>query len=106
MRIEFDFDFGQSGEIVGVHFIDTEPGKWPKFSHVALGGSPVDVIHHIAARHRGQIPMQGSGWEVPSKHPAYPGKTRHEVLINEIIRLNDVASMRVLGISSLAKPRE
>lgn len=106
MIIEFDYDVTEKGEIIAVHFIETEPGKYPQFAHAALGPHPVDVIHHIAARHRGQIPMQGSGWEVPSKHPAYPGKTRHEVLINEIVRNNDTASMRVLGISPLTKPSE
>lgn len=98
MRIEFDFDFGPDGQILGRHFVETSPGGQPQSSHPTLGAIPVDVIHLIAAFHTGTIPIAGTGWDVITKHPTYPGQTRLAALIGEIIRLNDAPSRAILGV--------
>jgi hypothetical protein len=98
MRIEFDYDFDSSGGILARHFIDTAPGKYPLVTHVALGALPVDLIQLIKAWHTGTIPIAGTGWDVITKHPSYPGQTRFAALKAEIIRLNDTAARGVLGI--------
>ena len=99
MRIIFDFDFNLSdGSIVGRHFIETTPGDYPKFTHPLLGAAPLDVMQIIKAYHLGTIPIGASGWDIMTKHPGYPGKTRLEALVGEIIRLNDTAARTVLGV--------
>lgn len=82
----------------GRHFIETTPGLYPQFLHPVLGATPVDVIQLIKAYHAATIPIAGSGWDVITKHPSYPGQTRLQALIAEIIRLNDTAARTILGV--------
>lgn len=98
MQIIFDYDHPPGSLIEGHHFIETTPGLYPQFSHPTLGVTPVDVIHLINAFHAGTIPIAGTGWDVITKHPMYPGQTRLQALIGEIIRLNDTAARTVLGV--------
>lgn len=98
MRIVFDFDFDTNGNVFASHFIDTHPGTQPQVLHPTLGSTPLDVIHLLKAFHTGTLPIAGTGWEQITKHPAYPGKTRLEALIAEIIRLNDTEARTILGV--------
>lgn len=97
MRIIFDYDnFG--GEIPGAHFIETTPGAQFQVTVPSIQAAPLDVIQYIKALHAGTIPIAGTGWEVITKHPTYPGQTRLAALIAEIVRLNDTSSRTVLGV--------
>lgn len=98
MVIVFDYDNPPGSPMEGRHFIETTPGKYPQFTAAALGATPVDVIHFIAALHTGLIPMAGTGWDVITKHPSYPGQTRLAALVGEIIRLNDAPARAILGV--------
>lgn len=98
MLIVFDYDHPPGSPVEGRHTIETTPGLYPQFTHPALGVNPVDVIHLIAAWHTGTIPIAGTGWDVITKHPAYPGQTRLAALIGEIVRLNDAPARAILGV--------
>ena len=82
----------------GRHLIETTPGLYPRFTVAVLGVTPVDVIQVIKALHLGLIPIAGTGWDVITKHPSYPGQTRFEALIGEIIRLDDKDARTILGV--------
>lgn len=98
MHIIFDYDNPPGSLLEGRHFIETAPGAQPQILHPTLGATPVDVIHYFAALHAGTIPIAGTGWDVITKHPLYPGQTRLAALLGEIVRLNDAASRTILGI--------
>lgn len=98
MRIEYHYDIDQNGNIYSAHFIETESGKYPQFTHPQFGADPVDVMHIIKGFHDGTIPIAGSGWELPSAHPDYQGKNCLEVLVAEIVRRNDVPARQILGV--------
>lgn len=99
MRIEFDYDLDTNGKIFARHFIDTHQSPTqPQVSHPTLGAAPLDVIHLLKAFHDGTLPIAGTGWEQITNHPDYPGKTRLQALIGEIIRLDDKESRTILGV--------
>ena len=98
MEIIFDYDHPPGSPVEGRHLIETTPGLYPQFVVPVLGAVAVDVIQLIRALHTGLIPLAGTGWDVISKHPAYQGMTRLEVLVAEIIRLNDAPARGVLGV--------
>lgn len=98
MHIIFDYDNPPGSPIEGRHFIETAPGAQPQVLVPALGATPVDVIQLINAWHKGTVPIAGTGWDVITKHPTYPGQTRLAALIAEIIRLNDAPSRAILGV--------
>jgi hypothetical protein len=98
MRIEYDYDHDANNNIVARHFIETTPGLYPQFTVAAVSAVPVDVIQVLKAFHAGTIPIAGTGWDVITKHPTYPGQTRMAALVGEIVRLNDAAARTVLGV--------
>lgn len=98
MRIVFDYDNPPGSLMEGRHYIETTPGAYPQVVAAAIQAAPLDVIQLIKAFHAGTIPIAGSGWEVITKHPAYPGQTRLAALIGEIVRLNDAPSRAILGV--------
>lgn len=98
MQIIFDYDHPPGSPVEGRHFIETTPGQYPQFLVAALGAVPVDVIQFVKALHLGTVPIAGTGWDVITKHPTYPGQTRLQALIGEIIRLNDAPSRAILGV--------
>lgn len=98
MRIIFDYDNPPGSPIEGRHFIETTPGLYPQVTVTAIQATPIDVIQFIKALHLGTVPIAGTGWDAITKHPTYPGQTRLQALIGEIIRLNDTSSRTVLGI--------
>jgi hypothetical protein len=97
MRIEFHYDLDQFGNVSGIHYVETTPSDQYKVNHPAYDG-PIDFIHLAAAWVSGNIPVVGTGWDLPSSHPSYPGKTRLEVLVAEVIRLNDTEARKILGV--------
>lgn len=98
MHIVFDYDFPPGSPIEGRHFIETTPGGQSQVLVPAISATPVDVIQLIKAFHLGTVPIAGSGWDVITKHPTYPGQTRLAALLGEIVRLNDATARTVLGI--------
>jgi hypothetical protein len=98
MRIEFDYSFDTSGNVSAKHFVETTPGDQDKATHPMLGPDPVDFIHLAAAWVSGKIPVAGTGWDMQSSHPSHPGKTRLEVFVAEVIRLNDTEARKILGV--------
>jgi hypothetical protein len=98
MRIEFHYDLDQNNNIIARHFVETAPGMYPQYTHPTLGVAPVDVIHLITAFFKGTIPILNTGWDLPTNHPTYPGKTRMQAFIGEVVRLNDAASRTLLGV--------
>lgn len=98
MRIEFDYDFDPVGQICGRHYIETAPGAYQQVSHAALGPGAVDVIHLLKALHDGALPIAGTGWDEVAKHPDYPGQTRLQACIAEIVRLDDKPARTILGV--------
>lgn len=98
MQIIFDYASPPGSLIEGRHFIETTPGMYFQVTHPTLGVTPVDVIQYIKALHLGTIPIAGTGWDVITKHPTYPGQTRLAALLGEIVRLNDAAARTVLGV--------
>lgn len=98
MRIIFDYDNPPGSPIEGRHYIETTPGAQFQVTNAALGAIAVDVIQLIKGMHLGTVPIAGTGWDVVTKHPSYPGQTRLAALIGEIIRLNDAPSRAILGV--------
>lgn len=98
MHIIFDYDNPPGSPIEGRHFIETAPGAQPQVLIAALGALPVDVIQFIKALHLGTVPIAGTGWDQITKHPTYPGQTRLQALVAEIVRLNDAPSRAILGV--------
>lgn len=98
MRIIFDYDNPPGSPVEGRHFIETTSGLYPQILVPAVSAVPVDVIQFIKALHLGTIPITGTGWDVITKHPTYPGQTRLAALLAEIIRLNDAPARAILGV--------
>lgn len=98
MQIIFDYDHPPGSPIEGRHILFTATGEQPQVTVPAIQAAPLDVVQFIKALHLGTIPIAGTGWDVITKHPTYPGQTRLQALIGEIIRLNDTAARTVLGV--------
>lgn len=86
------------GGVTHEHVFETDPTLAPQVVHPLLGASPVDRIHVIDGIHKGTIPIAGTGWDEISKHPNYPGKTRLEVFLAEVVKHNDTAARAILGV--------
>jgi hypothetical protein len=98
MRIVVDVDIMPDGRVVAEHVFHTEATSWNTTSHEdALRGltHPLHVIRDIK---RGVYPTNNHGWDIISKHPNYAGKTRLEVLHEEVIRLDDKDAREILGV--------
>lgn len=98
MHIVFDYDNPPGSPLEGRHFIDTTPGVYPQVVVAAIQAAPLDVIQYVKALHAGTIPIAGTGWDAITKHPTYPGQTRLQALVAEIIRLNDAPARAILGV--------
>lgn len=83
MRIHIHDEISDQGVKVGEHVIHTEDAVT-----MAL---LVPIVKGVRA-------AAGTGWELPSNHPSYLGKTRLEVLKAEVIRLNDAAARATFGL--------
>lgn len=94
----FDYEFPPGSPIEGRHGIDLAPGAQPQVTIPAISATPIDVVQMIKALHLGTFPIAGTGWDVITKHPSYPGQTRLAALIGEIVRLNDAAVRAILGV--------
>lgn len=98
MKIIFDYDNPPGSSLEGRHFIETTPGGQSQVLIPSISTTPVDVIQFIKSLHSGTFPIAGTGWEQITKHPSYPGQTRLQALIGEIVRLNDAPSRAILGV--------
>lgn len=98
MQIIFDYDHPPGSPMEVTHSIHTGSGEQPQVLIAAISATPIDVIQFIKALHLGTFPIAGTGWDQVTKHPAYPGQTRLQALIGEIIRLNDTAARTILGV--------
>lgn len=83
MIIVFDHDLNLDGSILSNHFIDT--------SSAAVQAMLTSNVSTVA----NQV---SSGYSVMSKHPTYPGKTRWQVILAEVVRLNDTTARTILGV--------
>lgn len=83
MIITIDHEFDGFGKVVGFHRIDTsDPNVQAMFT--ALKGDPVAIAK--------------AGYGDVTKLPAYQGKTRWEVILEEVIRLDDKTARPLLGV--------
>lgn len=98
MRIEIDYDFDAKGNVIGTHFIETSVLPGNTSLQPSVSAVPIDKIQCVKNIHVGTIPIAGTSWDVISKHPLYPGQTRMQVFLSEIVRLNDVAARAALGV--------
>jgi hypothetical protein len=83
MQIVFDYDFNSAGDVVSTHYIETSDSS----VQAMLTGVKVSAAAQTTA-----------GYSVMSKHPAYPGKTRWQVVLAEAARLNDPIARGILGV--------
>jgi len=98
MRIETHYDIGADGAVHAVHVVHTERAAWNQVEYPTGSGTKIDLIDFLKGIRNGTIPIAGTGWDLPSSHPTYPGKTRLQVLAAELIRLNDAAARATLGV--------
>lgn len=98
MRIVIDHEIDDFGNKVGEHCIHTEANPPHHSADPANPGKIIDPIDFVAMLHKGTVPLAGTGWDIASKHPLYPGKHRLDVFRAEIVRLNDARSRAKLGV--------
>jgi hypothetical protein len=98
MDIVIDVELDEKGEVIARHIFTTDKLGWNVCAHPNDPTVIVDAMFMVVERHQKPELMAGSGWDILSKHPVYPGKTRHDVLLAEIIRLNDPVGRKALGI--------
>jgi hypothetical protein len=83
MLIEIDHHFDTTSALVGTQFIDTA----------------APVVQVMLAALKGSPSAQAvAGYSEVSNHPRYEGKTRWEVLVAEVVRLNDATARGILGV--------
>ena len=83
MLIDIDFDLDAEGGILARQQVDT---------------SDVNSLDMLVDLQKGRKNQTQAGWDVMSKHPQYPGKTRFEVMLAEIVRLDDKEARGALGV--------
>jgi hypothetical protein len=83
MQIIFDHDVDAKGNIVASHLIETsDPAVQAMLTAVKVSAAT----------------QTAAGYSIMSNHPTYPGKTRWQVILAEVVRLNDVAARGILGV--------
>jgi hypothetical protein len=83
MQIIFDHDVDAKGNIIATHFIETlDPAAQAMLAAVKVSAATQTT----------------AGYSVMSNHPTYPGKTRWQVILAEVVRLNDAAARGILGV--------
>lgn len=98
MDIVVDIELDAHGEVIARHTFQTERLDWNVCDHPDGITGKISAIDAVKLRHEDQTLLPGTGWEIITKLPQYAGKTRHEVLIAEIVRLDDPIGREVLGI--------
>lgn len=78
--------------------IHTERAGWNQVTAPAIQAAPMDMIDFIKHLVTTPASVNGTGHEVIAVHPLYNGKTRLQVLLAEVVRLNDAAARAVLGV--------
>jgi len=96
MLIEFDFDFDAGGNIIAKHIWDSSPANVITHPDGVTGKVHALIVMKLVKD--GSPLVKQHGWDVVSKHPTYPGKTRLQVLLAEIVRLNDTPARALLGV--------
>jgi hypothetical protein len=83
MQIVIDHHFDTLGNLVGVQFIDTAD----------------PVVQAMLTAFKGNSAAQTTaGYLETSNHPSYKGKTRWQVILSEVVRLNDATARGILGV--------
>jgi hypothetical protein len=83
MKIVFDHDVDAAGNILTSHYVDTtDPNVQAMLTTVKVSAAAQTT----------------AGYGVMSNHPGYPGKTRWQVVLSEVVRLNDATARGILGV--------
>ena len=81
--IVIDVDLDEHGNVAARHVLDT------------ADAASIALLTNLKA----SAVLQGQhAYSVVSKHPNYPGKTRWQVLLAEVVRLNDLSGRTALGV--------
>ena len=98
MRIHFHNQLGPDGAKHGEHVIHTERAVWNQIPDPTAPNTKIDMIDFIRKLLANPALQAGTGWDQPSNHPAYPGKTQLQVVVAEIQAAHDAAALNALGM--------
>jgi hypothetical protein len=98
MRIVIDCDLDSKGNVLAEHVVHTEINAANLSEHPDGKTGLVDVIQVLKYLHDHPELHEHNGWAQITKLTAYPGKTRFEVYLAEIVRMNDVEARKVHGV--------
>jgi hypothetical protein len=82
--------------IVFDHYVDPVTGV--VFGNQSIDTSDPAVQAMLTAAKVSAAAQTTAGYSVMSNHPSYPGKTRWQVILAEVVRLNDAAARGILGV--------